>query len=598
MKYIMEINVTSPSVTKFILTSLRPFRWWIALLTGMAIIWAFELSLSPYLLKIIIDRLPGLSVSEAYPVLLIPALLYITVGFINSVSNRVYDYAWLKINPPLKRHIGHILMDRMMQHAHHLFQDNFSGNLGNKIKDVMSGIPDLINIFVDRLFAHILAILIAICVIGTVNVKFAIILCFWAFIFLGAALILSKKATHLSDSAAEARSKAVGNIIDILSNMINVRLFTNQKGERTKLGSILDEYVKADQARDWFFLKIYALQGGSFFIYQSISLLWLIEGFNQGIISSGDFVLILMVNTALVMNLWNFSKDLGVAAEIIGNITQGLNIALAPLSIQDKTGAKDLVVRKGEIIFSQVHFRYRDSDALFENKTVTIQPGQKIGLVGYSGGGKTTFVNLILRLFDVTSGHILIDGQDIQEVTQDSLRANIGMIPQDLSLFHRSLMENIRYGLPDATDTEVFKAAKKAYAHQFIEELPRGYNSIVGERGVKLSGGQRQRIAIARVILKNAPILLMDEATSQLDSVTESFIQDVLWKLMKGKTSIVIAHRLSTLLHMDRILVFDRGKIIEDGTHKDLLAQKGHYKTLWDTQVGGFLPEKPDPAEN
>lgn len=597
MKYIMETNVASISATKFILKSVKPFRWWIALLTGMAIIWAFELSLSPYLLKIIIDRLPGLSVSEAYPVLLIPALLYIAVGFINSVSNRVYDYAWLKLNPPLKRHIGHILMDRMMQHAHHLFQDNFSGNLGNKIKDVMSGIPDLINIFIDRLFSHILAIFIAICVMGTVNIKFAIILCLWSFIFLGAALILSKKATYLSDSAAEVRSKVVGNIIDILSNMINVRLFTNQKGERTKLGSILDEYVKADQARDWFFLKIYAVQGGSFFIYQSISLLWLIEGFHQGIISSGDFVLILMVNTALVMNLWNFSKDLGAAAEIIGNITQGLNIALAPLSIKDKTGAKDLVVRKGEIIFSQVHFRYRDSDALFENKTVTIQPGQKVGLVGYSGGGKTTFVNLILRLFDVTSGHILIDGQDIQEVTQDSLRANIGVIPQDPSLFHRSLMENIRYGHLDAPDAEVFKAAKKAYAHEFIEQLPRGYNSLVGERGVKLSGGQRQRIAIARVILKNAPILLMDEATSQLDSVTESFIQDVLWKLMKSKTTIVIAHRLSTLLHMDRILVFDRGKIIEDGTHKELLAQNGHYKTLWDTQVGGFLPEKPDTTE-
>ena len=209
---------------------------------------------------------------------------------------------------------------------------------------------------------------------------------------------------------------------------------------------------------------------------------------------------------------------------------------------------------------------------------MTIEAGQKVGLVGYSGGGKSTFVNLILRLFDVTDGHILIDGQDIRNVTQDSLRSNIAMIPQDPSLFHRTLMENIRYGRIEATDEEVIEAAKKAHAHEFISKLPQGYESPVGERGVKLSGGQRQRIAIARAILKNAPILILDEATSQLDSVTESDIQESLWELMQGKTTIVIAHRLSTLLHMDRIIVFDQGKIVEDGTHTEFLRTMGYIK--------------------
>jgi ATP-binding cassette subfamily B protein len=259
--------------------------------------------------------------------------------------------------------------------------------------------------------------------------------------------------------------------------------------------------------------------------------------------------------------------------------------------IQDRRHARELVVSKGEIIFEDVQFSYQGSDPLFQNKSVKIESGQKVGLVGYSGSGKSTFVNLILRLFDVTSGQITVDGQDIRHVTQDSLRANIGMIPQDPSLFHRTLGENIRYGKTNATDEEIVEASKKAHAHAFISALAQGYDSLVGERGVKLSGGQRQRIAIARAILKNAPLLILDEATSQLDSVTESDIQDSLWQLMQGKTTIVIAHRLSTLLHMDRILVFDESKIVEDGTHQALLTQRGLYATLWNAQVGGFLPE-------
>jgi len=220
---------------------------------------------------------------------------------------------------------------------------------------------------------------------------------------------------------------------------------------------------------------------------------------------------------------------------------------------------------------------------------VIIKPGQKVGLVGYSGSGKSTFVNLILRLFDVTEGAIKIDGQDIREVTQDSLHEAIAMIPQDPSLFHRSIFENILYGRKDATNEEVIKAAKRAYAHEFIVTLSQGYDTQVGERGVRLSGGQRQRIAIARAILKNAPILILDEATSQLDSVTEIEIQQSLWNLMQHKTSLVIAHRLSTLLSMDRILVFDQGCIVEDGSHQELLDQNGLYKQLWEAQIGGFL---------
>ncbi|MCH2037632.1 MAG: ATP-binding cassette domain-containing protein, partial [Rickettsiales bacterium] len=223
------------------------------------------------------------------------------------------------------------------------------------------------------------------------------------------------------------------------------------------------------------------------------------------------------------------------------------------------------------------------------NKNIIIKPGEKVGLVGFSGSGKTTFINLILRFYDIESGTITIDGQDISTISQESLRRNIAMIPQDTSLFHRSIMDNIRYGLLDASDEEVRMAAKHAHADEFIEKLPEGYHSMVGERGIKLSGGQRQRIAIARAILKNAPILILDEATSALDSVNEKFIQDGLHNLTQNRTTIVIAHRLSTLLEMDRILVFDKGSIIEDGPHQDLLKQNGHYAYMWNMQTGQYL---------
>lgn len=311
-----------------------------------------------------------------------------------------------------------------------------------------------------------------------------------------------------------------------------------------------------------------------------------------------------MTNFNIINALFQLSHTLRDFIANWGAVDQAIALLeTSQITHSDKPEATTLVFHKGTIIFNNVKFHYKGTKPLFQNKSIEIKAGQKVGLVGYSGGGKSTFVNLILRLYDVTDGAILIDGQDIRDVTQDSLRKNIAMIPQDPSLFHRSLMENIRYGRIDATDEEVIEAAKKSHAHEFISTLPQGYDSLVGERGVKLSGGQRQRIAIARAILKNAPILILDEATSQLDSVTESLIQESLWELMSSpvtrhgeqsaaiqknhkdwiaspsvrndglRTTIVIAHRLSTLLHMDRILVFDKGKIVEDGTHSELLAR-------------------------
>jgi ATP-binding cassette subfamily B protein len=398
----------------------------------------------------------------------------------------------------------------------------------------------------------------------------------------------------LSETHAESQSVVSGQVTDSITNASNIRIFAKRPYEVLRLNNYLDVTRHKHQAKERFLLMLNSVQGTLIAVMLSCMLYFLSHLYTTKEISLGDFPLILGITMDVAYITWFTMSQVDEFNKAVGKCKQCLKSLIAHQEIIEQVDAQNLLVTKGNIVFENVTFAYNGMTTLFQNKSIIINAGQKVGLVGYSGSGKSTFVSLILRLYDVTGGNIYIDGQDIRNVTQDSLRDNIALIPQDPSLFHRTLMENIRYGRTDATDIEVIEAAKKAHAHQFISKLPEGYQSPVGERGVKLSGGQRQRIAIARAILKNAPILILDEATSQLDSVTENDIQKSLTELMQNKTTIVIAHRLSTLLHMDRILVFDQGKIVEDGTHMKLLDKNNLYKTLWDAQVGGFLPEKND----
>ncbi|MBT3538673.1 ABC transporter ATP-binding protein [Candidatus Parcubacteria bacterium] len=310
----------------------------------------------------------------------------------------------------------------------------------------------------------------------------------------------------------------------------------------------------------------------------------------DGILTIGDFVLIQAYLLRVFMKLWDVGRIIRRFYEHLADAEEMTEILDEPHGITDTKTAKPLEVTKGEITFKDVNFAYNQTRRVIHKLNTTIKAHQKIALVGPSGAGKTTVVKLLLRQNDVTSGKIMIDGQRISAVTLESLWKNISLVPQDPILFHRTLIENIRYGKPDATDEEVIEAAKKAHCHEFISDFPDQYETYVGERGVKLSGGERQRVAIARAILRNAPILILDEATSSLDSQSELFIQDALDTLMKGKTVIVIAHRLSTIMRMDRIIVIDEGKVIEDGKHEELISKKdGIYKKLWKLQAGGFL---------
>ena len=574
----------------FLLKSIRPFKFYIGLHLFVVIYNAIDLSLWPYFTKLLIDKISTTPSDQVIAASLPYALLLILFTILPGIVWRFSDFSWMNLTPALKKKITSESMDYAMRHSHDYFQNNFSGSLANKVRDLASCTPTMLGRILYSFLNVILSLIIAFVALFFVHKVFAFALIFWAIIFILMAANAAKKSNPLSIAAADQQTKIMGNLVDVLSNISNVRFFASSRFESSRIKGFADDYTKLSKRRNIFLIKFYILHACTFSAYFTFCIVTLIYLYAQNLVTLGDFLMLFTINNWIIHLMWMAANEMNGFLEDVGTINQALSIINQPLQIKDADHAKNLNVNRGKIIFDNVGFNYqKEGLALFSNKNLTINSGQKVGLVGHSGGGKTTFVNLILRFFDVNSGRISIDDQDISLVTQDSLRSAIAMIPQDPSLFHRSLKENISYGFDNCGDEEIFNAAKKAHAHEFISLLPHGYDSLVGERGVKLSGGQRQRIAIARAFLKNAPILILDEATSQLDSITENLIQESLTNLIKGKTTIVIAHRLATLKNMDRILVFDQGKIVEDGSHQDLLDLNGTYKKLWDSQVGGFI---------
>ena len=416
---------------------------------------------------------------------------------------------------------------------------------------------------------------------------------FFLITYLAGAIIMGKNATTHFDRSYQSFAKLFGCIVDSIRNHFNVRIFNGMKNEKSFIGvAQRDEIQKSKKA--FFFVEKVKLALGLWEVLCVTSILsvsvWL---WTQDQVTVGDLIFIANSIFNITTYMWFAIDEITYTFSEIGIVQQALTL----LNDDDENSShkrhlNDINITNGNIEFRDVTFQYKSNAKLFDSKSVHIKDREKIGLVGFSGSGKTTFVNLIMGLYELNGGEILIDGQDISKVSKASLRRNISFIQQDPILFHRSIMDNIRYGKLDASDEEVIDASIKAHAHDFIKSMPEGYNSTVGEMGTKLSGGQRQRIAIARAILRNAPILIMDEATSALDSITEKKIQESLNYLMQGKTVIVIAHRLSTVLHMDRIIVFDKGKITEEGNHEDLLKLNGYYKILWNMQHDGMLPEE------
>lgn len=484
----------------------------------------------------------------------------------------------------------------MLHQSMSFYQDEFAGRVSAKVMQTALAVRDVwfivseIMVFVTIYFATMVAI------VGNFNPLIIIPFLTWLTLYAGALYYFVPKLSKVSQQQADARSLMTGRITDAYTNISTVKLFSHAGREADYAQGAMTEFlgtvhkqmrlVSSIETINHLLNMVLIITSGGFGLW-----LW-----TKGQMSVGGIAAI----AAMCLRLNGISHwvmwELTSLYEQIGTVQDGINTLAMRHSIVDSADAKPLQVTQGHVQFHQVNFAYPEQKQVLENFQLDIQPGEKVGLVGRSGAGKSTAVNLLLRFYEVQGGEILIDGQNIQAVTQNSLREMIGMVTQDTSLLHRSVRDNILYGRPDASEAEMIAAAKRAEAHEFILQLRDskgrvGYDAHVGERGVKLSGGQRQRIAIARVMLKDAPILLLDEATSALDSEVESVIQESLYNLMEGKTVVAIAHRLSTIAAMDRLIVLDQGRIAEEGTHQALLAKKGLYASFWAHQSGGFLGE-------
>lgn len=477
------------------------------------------------------------------------------------------------------------------KHSYAFFTNHFAGSLSNKIGDLSTGPRDIVWLLSEMLVMSS-SFILSLAFFFTVNKTVALIVSVWMVFHITYTLLRMKVWNRMSFDAHQSRSKAMGKIVDTLTNYVNVKLFARRSFEEKYTKSAVKEFIKDRKKANRILQRDYNILVFCSTMVDIAVLALIVWEFLKGTSAVSDIVYITMGLRTVMEAVYTMGHYLADLADSYGQTRQALDIINKPLEMQDEKDAKELNVKRGGIRFEEVSFAYPNTTRMVLKKlALDIKPKEKIGVVGYSGAGKSTFIHLLLRYFDPTEGRIKIDGQIVSKVKQDSLHEHIAVIPQDTSLFHRSIMENLRYGKLEASDTAIIDAAKQAHAHEFIMNLPDKYESLVGERGVKLSVGQRQRIAIARAILKDAPILILDEATSALDSETEILIQDSLKELMKNKTSIVVAHRLSTLREMDRILVFDKGKITEEGSHASLTRKEGGlYARLWSMQSDGFLP--------
>ncbi len=546
---------------------------------------------APLYLRQFINLLSGNAPSSGtVQALFLVLVIFAAINFIGWIGQRLRMLTLGRVEAKVMADLYENAFDYLLGHAHEFFISNFTGTLTRRVTRYARSFEQVLDNLLLNFFSAFVFAVGVIAVLAARNILLGTGLFVWTvtFVYIQFRMVLWRQP--LRSARTEEDSKVTGFLSDTVLNHATITTFAAAPYEKTRFRDTVARWYAATKrtwdADAW----VYGVQG-LFAIGIELALLaGAVLLWEQGIVTVGDFVLIQIYILGLMNRIWGIGRNMRQLYDAFADATEMLDIIEMPHAIEDAAGAKPLRVGEGAIVFEHVHFEYHNNQAVLLDFDLAIPPHEKVALVGSSGAGKSTITKLLLRLYDVTSGTIRIDEQNIAGVTQESLRAAIAFVPQEPMLFHRSLMDNIRYGRQGATDEEVFEAARQAHCDEFIGRYPEGFETMVGERGVKLSGGERQRVAIARAILKNAPILVLDEATSSLDSESEALIQDAFTRLMQGKTVIAIAHRLSTVMKMDRIIVMEAGAVVLSGSHKELLAHGSNlYKKLWEIQAGGFM---------
>lgn len=554
---------------------------------------------SPLLYKKIMDLVSLGEVSEELSRSLIMTILMLGgVIFLYSTLFRLADYSIAYSQSKAAKDLADDAFARISRHSYHFFSSNFSGSLVAKIRRYLRAFEEIYDQIIFTIWMKGLGLVFAFAVLTYFSPMLGIIFLIWFTLFVAISIPFIRIKIKKDILTAEADSRVTARLSDVITNILNVKIFSASEKEILSFAeTTADEEKKRRDA--WYFQNLQFLFQGLFIgIFEFVGMFSVIYLWINGMVSAGTIILMQIYIIAAFNITWTLGRNFTRIMRSLAEAKEMIEIFEEPLEVRDPIQPEKCLISNGKIEIKNISFYYNKKvdekstrNPVFKNFSLNVEPGEKVGLVGPSGAGKSTITKIILRFADIESGEVLIDGQNISSITQDDLRTKIAYVPQEPILFHRTLKENISYSKTDATEEEIRESAKKSHADEFINKFPKGYNTYVGERGVKLSGGERQRVAIARAMLKDAPILILDEATSSLDSISEKYIQDAFDKLMKNRTTIVIAHRLSTIQKMDRIVVMENGEIVEQGKHKELLSKNGLYYRLWKQQSHGFVGE-------
>jgi ATP-binding cassette subfamily B protein len=571
----------------------RRYPWAIVVVVlGVLIVTAIQ-TYTPLLYKDLIDLLtlskPGDGIDSAVRII----IMIFVIQMARMLLWRVVSAVNIFFESKTMKNLTDTCYEHLAKHSYGFFTSKFVGSLVTKVKRYERSYETIADQIAFNLGRTILDMGFVLTVLIWQYRELSYSVIWWCAFFMAFTYVSTRFKMPYDLRRSEADTRTTAQMADSITNNVNIKLFASYGYENKRFEDVTESQHRL-RKKSWDLGNILDMVQATSMILLEFWMIYLaIKLWDQGKLTIGDLVLVQTYLFRLFDKLWDMGQNIRAIYGAIADANEMTEILTSPHEVQDAAAAKKLKVRKGKIEFKNVSFGYYQETPILQDFDLEIAAGERLALIGPSGGGKSTIVKTMFRFHDIQSGQILIDGQDISKVTQDSLRASMSLVPQEPILFHRSLMDNIRYARPKASDKEVIRAAKMAHADEFISSFREGYDTLVGERGIKLSGGERQRVAIARAILKDAPILVLDEATSSLDSESEMYIQDALKKLMKGRTTIVVAHRLSTIMQMDRIVVIGNGKVLEQGRHDELLkVKKGMYQKLWGIQAGGFASLK------